>query len=145
MGSQAEVARQAKSFQPSQPIPKPICDRSGQLDITQDVCFKGETSRSQEIRVKSFHEELCSSDRSRQLDRTSNVIMSKHVHLKKTRMSELSKPMIDQGNLINTSLQYKMTLKYIMRPKRSTPTIRQFVEELRETETSKFQDYQILL
>ena len=44
--------------------PKPICDRSGQLDNTQDVfVVKGETSRSQEINVKSFLEELCSSDR----------------------------------------------------------------------------------
>ena len=32
-----EVARQAKFFQPAQPIPSPNCDRSGQPDITQDV------------------------------------------------------------------------------------------------------------
>ena len=35
---------------------------------------KGETSRSQEIDVKSFQEELCSSDRSGQLDITQDVI-----------------------------------------------------------------------
>ena len=35
---------------------------------------KGETSRSQEIKVKSFHEELCSSDRSGQPDITQDVI-----------------------------------------------------------------------
>ena len=35
---------------------------------------KGETSRSQEIDVKSFHEELCSSDRSGQPDITQDVI-----------------------------------------------------------------------
>ena len=35
--SQEEVARRAKFFQPTQPIPKPICDRSGQPDNTQDV------------------------------------------------------------------------------------------------------------
>ena len=34
---QEEVVRQAKFFQPTQPIPKPICDRSGQPDVTQDV------------------------------------------------------------------------------------------------------------
>ena len=63
--SQEEVARRAKFFQPTQPIPKPICDRSGQPDNTQGVfVVKGEMSRSQEIDVKSFHEELCSSDRS---------------------------------------------------------------------------------
>ena len=73
--SQEEVARRAKFFQQNQPIPKPICDRSGQPDKTQDVfVVKGETSRSQEISVKSFHEELCSSDRSGQLDITQNVI-----------------------------------------------------------------------
>ena len=60
--SQEEVARKAKFLQTTQPIPKPICDRSGQPDNTQDVfVVKGETSRSQEIKVKSFHEELCSS------------------------------------------------------------------------------------
>ena len=73
--SQEEVARRAKFFQPTQPIPKPICDRSGQRDNTQDVfVVKGETSRSQEISVKSFHEELCSSDRSGQPDITHDVI-----------------------------------------------------------------------
>ena len=73
--SQGEVARQANFFQPTQPIPKPICDRSGQPDNTQEVLVvKGETSRSQEISVNSFHEELCSSDRSGQPDRTQNVI-----------------------------------------------------------------------
>ena len=35
--SQEEIARQAKFFQPTQPIPKPICDRSGQPDNTQGV------------------------------------------------------------------------------------------------------------
>ena len=67
---QEEVARQAKFFQPTQPIPKPICDRSWQPDNTQDVfVVKGETSRSQEIRVKSFHEELCSSDQGNLISR----------------------------------------------------------------------------
>ena len=69
--SQEEVPRREKLFQPTQPIPEPIFDRSGQPDNTQDVfVVKGETSRSQEIDVKSFHEELCSSDRSGQLDIT---------------------------------------------------------------------------
>ena len=68
-------ALRAESSKPTQPIPKPICDRSGQLDNTQDVIVvKGKTSRSQEISVKSFHEELCSSDRSGQPDITQDVI-----------------------------------------------------------------------
>ena len=70
-----EVARRAKFFQPTQPIPKPICDRSRQLNNTQDVfVVEGEKSRSQENIVNSFNEELCSSDRSGQLDITHDVI-----------------------------------------------------------------------
>ena len=72
--SRGEV-QHATFSQPTQPIPKPICDRSGQPDNTQDVfVVKGETSRSQEINEKGFHEELCSSDRSRQPDITPSVM-----------------------------------------------------------------------
>ena len=68
-----------KQNSPNQSIPKPICDRSGQPDNTQDVfVVKGETSRSQEIDVKSFHEELCSSDRSGQPDITPGVIRAQN-------------------------------------------------------------------
>ena len=53
--SRGEVSRQAKFSQPSQPIPKPICDRSGQPDNTQDVLVvKGETSPFHEIDEKRF-------------------------------------------------------------------------------------------
>ena len=53
---------------------KPICDRSGQPDNTQEVfVVKGDTSRSQEIDVNYFHEELCSSDRSRKPHITRDV------------------------------------------------------------------------
>ena len=70
-----EASRQAKFFQPTQPIPKPICDRSGQADNKHEVFVdKGETSWSQEIKEKSAHEELCSSDRSGQPDITLSVI-----------------------------------------------------------------------
>ena len=70
-----EVLRQAKFFQPTQPIPKPICDRSGQPDNKHEVFVdKGETSWSREIKETSTHEELCSSDRSGQPDITHNVI-----------------------------------------------------------------------
>ena len=75
--SEREVARQAKFFQPTQPIPSPNCDRSGQPGITQEVIVvqdERKTSRSQEISVNSFNEELCSSDRSGQLGITQDVI-----------------------------------------------------------------------
>ena len=70
-----EVSRQAKFFQPAQPIPKTIRDRSGQPDNKHEVFVdKGETSWSQQIKEKSSHEELCSSDRSGQPDITPSVI-----------------------------------------------------------------------
>ena len=79
--SQEEVARRAKFFQTTQPIPKPICDRSGKPEDPQNVfVVKGETSRSQEISVKGSHEELCSSDRSGQPEITPSVIRS-HTNL----------------------------------------------------------------
>ena len=59
----------------TQPIPKPICDRSGQPEDTQGMfVVKSETSRSHEIDEKGFHEKLCDSDRSGQPDITQDVI-----------------------------------------------------------------------
>ena len=57
---EGEVARQAKFFQPTQPIPNPIRERSGRPDNMQDG---RNTYRSQEINVNSFCEELSSSER----------------------------------------------------------------------------------
>ena len=57
-----EVQHEAFS-QSTQPKPKPICDRSGKPEHTEDVfVVKGETSRSHEIDDKGLHEELGSSD-----------------------------------------------------------------------------------
>ena len=72
-----EVARQAKFFQPTQPIPNPFRARSGRLGITQDVIGvqdERKTSRSQWISVNSCNEELCSSDRSGRPGITQDVI-----------------------------------------------------------------------
>ena len=86
--SRGEV-QHATFSQLTQPIPKPICDRSGQLDNKQDVfVVKGETSRSHEINEKGFHGELCSSDRSGQLDITPSVIkahnLSENIRVEQT-------------------------------------------------------------
>ena len=63
------------------PKPKPICDRSGKPDCTEDVfVVKGETSRSHEIDEKRLHEELGSSDRSGKRERLSEDIRVEHVH-----------------------------------------------------------------
>ena len=106
---EGEVARQATFFQPTQPISSPNCDRSGQLDITQDV-ISVQTRSSEDrksLNVGQTH------DRSGQPD--------KHV------------------------VAVQDDPEVIMRSERSTPTMRQFVRELRKTWTSKFQDYHILL
>ena len=63
---EGRVARQAKLFQPTQPTPNPIRDRSGRLGITHDVISvqnERNTSRPQEINVNSLNEGLSSSDR----------------------------------------------------------------------------------
>ena len=78
--SRGEV-QHATFSQLTQPIPKPICDRSGQPDNTQDVfVVKGETSRSHEIDEKGFHGELCSSGRSGQPDNLSENIRVEQIH-----------------------------------------------------------------
>ena len=83
-----------KTFsQPTQPIPKPIRDRSGQPEDTQDVIdVKGETSRCHEIDEKGFHRELASSDRSGKPDNLSENTV-------------LSKLTMDQGNLMSETAQ----------------------------------------
>ena len=72
--SRGEV-QHATFSQLTQPIPKPIRDRSGLPEDMQDVfVVKGETSCSHEINGKDFHEKLCASDRSGQPDITPSVI-----------------------------------------------------------------------
>ena len=75
-----EVQR-ATFSQLSQPNPKPICDRSGKPDSTEDVfVVKGETSRSHEIDENSFHGELGSSDRSGKPDNLSENTRVEQTH-----------------------------------------------------------------
>ena len=65
----------------TQPKPKPICDRSGKLDSTEDVfVVKGETSRSHEIDEKGLHKELGSSDRSGKPDNLSENTRVEQAH-----------------------------------------------------------------
>ena len=82
-----EVQR-ATFSQLTQPKPKPICDRSGKPDGTEDVfVVKGETSRSHEINEKGFHGELCVSDGSGQPEITPSVIKA-HNLSEKTRVEQ---------------------------------------------------------
>ena len=75
-----EVQR-VKFSKPTQPKPKPICDRSGKPEDTEQVfVVKGETSRSHEIDEKGSHEELGSSDRSGKPEKLSEDIRVKHAH-----------------------------------------------------------------
>ena len=84
--------QQATFSQPTQPEPKPICDRSEKLDSTEDMfVVQGETSRSQEIDEKGLHEELDSS-------RRGNLIIC----LKTPVLSMLT---MEQGNLLSETPQ----------------------------------------
>ena len=75
-----EVQR-VKFSKPTQPKPKPICDRSEKPEDTEHVFVaQGETSRSHEIDEKGLHEELGSSDRSGKPERLSEDIRVKHPH-----------------------------------------------------------------
>ena len=72
--------QQTTFSQLTQPIPKPICDRSGQPEDMQDVfVVKGDTSRSHEIDEKGFHEKLGDSARSGQLEITLSVIEARNL------------------------------------------------------------------
>ena len=140
---EGEVARQAKFFQPTQPIPSPNCDRSGQLDITQDVIRK--TSRSQEISVNSFNEELCSSDRSGQLDITQDVISVQACSSEdnKSLNVEQTHDRSGQADEHNVAVQDDPEEHHDIKTLNTDNET--FVRELRKTWTSKFQDYHILL
>ena len=66
---------------PTQSKPKPICDRSGKPDSTEDMfVVKDETRRFHEIGEKGLHEELGSSDRSGKLEKLSENIRVKQAH-----------------------------------------------------------------
>ena len=73
---------QRATFSPlTQPNPKPICDRSGKPDSTEDVfVVKGEASRSHQIDEKGLHEELGSSDRSGKPDNLSENTRVQQTH-----------------------------------------------------------------
>ena len=141
--SRGAVSRQATFSQLTQPIPEPICDRSGQPDNTQDVfVVKGETSRSQEINEKCFHEELCSSDRSGQPDITPSVIRAQNNLSAEIRVEQTHDR---SGQPDKHKVERHIFLKYIVRIRCSTQTMSELVKELRRTWTSKFLDYHILL
>ena len=78
--SRVEVQR-ATFSQLTQPKLKPVCDRSGKPDSTEDVfVVEGETSRSHEINEKRLHEELGSSDRSGKPDNLSENTRVEQTH-----------------------------------------------------------------
>ena len=73
----------------TQPKPKPISDRSGKPDSTEDVfVVEGETSRSHEIDEKGFHEKLCVSDGSEQPEITLSVIEARNLS-ENTRVEQI--------------------------------------------------------
>ena len=146
---EGEVARQAKFFQPTQPIPNPIRDRSGKPGITQDVIVvqdERKTSRSEEISVNSFNEELCSSDRSGQPGITQDVISVQACSSEDSKSLNVEQTHDRSGQPGKDTVAVQDDPEVYHEAKTiNILTIRQFVKELRQTWTSKFQDYHILL
>ena len=120
------------------PIPKPIRDRSGQLEDTQGVfVVKGETSRSHEIDEKGLHEELGSSDRSGKPDKLSENIRVKQVH------DGTGQPVEQNSSSVHTVKEHNLLLKKIVTLRHSTRTTSSTVQSTRRTLTSTFQECQI--
>ena len=65
------------------------------------IVVEGETSRSHEIDEKGFHEKLCASDGSGELEITLSVIEARNLS-EKTVLSKLT---MDQGNLMSVTAQ----------------------------------------
>ena len=130
--------QQATFSQLTQPKPKPICDRSGKPDNTEDVfVVKGETSRSHEIDEKGLHEELGSSDRSGKPDKLSELIRVKHAH------DGTGQP-VEQNSSSAHTVKEHFAPKKIVTLRHSTRTTSSTVQSTRRTLTSTFQDYHIL-
>ena len=125
--------RRATFSQLTQPKPKPICDRSGKPEDTEDVFVKGETSRSHEIDEKGFHEKLCSSDRSGQPDNLSQNIRVEQVHH-------------GSGQPVKSSESTHIVKEqFVLEEHRDITsfnrTTNSIVKSTRSTSTSTFQDY----
>ena len=76
----SEVGQLSKSFQSNQPILNPIRERTGRPVIRDDLITLQDgrkTSRSQEIDVNSFHEELVSSERRERPFNETSVIQAR--------------------------------------------------------------------
>ena len=98
----------------SQPVFSPT--RYSVWDEMQD---ERKTSRSQEVSVNSCNKEPSSSSRTGRLGKQKKF---KHVHLKKARVSMLSRLMTKRDDLLLFFIQKQhiTTFKYVMKPVRST-------------------------
>ena len=122
----------AKFSKPTQPKPKPICDRSVKPEDTEHVfVVKGETSRSHEIDEKGLHEELVSSDISVKPGNLSENTRVKQAH------DGTGQPVEQSSSSTNLFLKKIVTLHHLTRTTSST------VQSTRRTLTSTFQECQI--
>ena len=133
----AEV-QHAKFSKPTQPKPKPICDRSGKPEDTEHVfVVKGETSLSHEIDEKGLHDELGSSDRSGKPERLSENIRVKHAHDGTGQLVEQNSSTAHTVKEQFVPEEKIMTLHHLTRTTSST------VQSTRRTLTSTFQECHI--
>ena len=123
--SQEEVARRAKFFQPTQAIPKPNCDRSGQPDNTQDVigvqtCL---SEKNKNVGVEQTH------DRSGQPDKHEIALRAApEVHREITTLNT-------DNELIRDTIEEDMDFKIPGRPHSSvkhaqSTSVRQLIQKI---------------
>ena len=95
--------------------------------------------------MNSFNEELCSLDRSGRPGITHDVISVQACASEDSKSLNVQQTHDRTGRPVKDTVAAQDDPEVYHGPKRSTLTMRQFVKELRQTWTSKFQDYHILL
>ena len=108
-----EVSRHAKFSQPTQPIPKPISDRSGQLDYKHEASV----DKAKHPGLKRSRRNLLTKNSVLQIDQGNLISRPAQLELRQIclKKSELSKLTIDQGNLTNMKSHYEQPLNCIVR------------------------------
>ena len=146
----SEVGQLSRSFQSNQPILNPIRERTERPVIRYDartVQDERKTSRSQEIDVNSFHEELVSSERKERPGIETSVIQAGSSEDSKDPNVETNTenvPDSSQTRSVHESETFNVGDK-TFRERTERPVIDHDDISPRWTWTSDFQDYHILL
>ena len=112
--------KQNSSNQPNQSQNQSVIDQGNLITNTHCLLIKAKHPG-----LKRSRRNLLTKNSVLQIDQGNLISRLARLELRQICLekSELSKLTIDQGNLINITSHFKMTLKYIVRVRRSTPTM----------------------